>query len=237
MPQDERVAIVGIGGGFPPSADPGTFWAHVARGVAAPPEGAPGRRVLAGGDAYGPQGGAGAPGDATRGGFVEGFRLGPEGPGLDAGLLARLDPAFHLALEAGRQAWRDAVTEGLDRDRVGVVLGNIVLPTETASSLARATLGRTFAERLGVPSGADSGFEPLNTYAAGLPAGIVARALGLRGGSFTLDAACASSLYALKLASDELLAGRADAMLTGGISRPTRSIRRWGSRSSERSRH
>src|SRR5207244_8542430 len=37
------------------------------------------------------------------------------------------------------------------------------------------------------------------------------------GGSFTLDAACASSLYALKLAADELLAGRADAMLAGGV--------------------
>ena len=48
----------------------------------------------------------------------------------------------------------------------------------------------------------------------------MARALGLGGGAFTLDAACASSLYALKLAADELLAGRADAMITGGLSRP-----------------
>ena len=39
------------------------------------------------------------------------------------------------------------------------------------------------------------------------------------GGSYTLDAACASSLYALKLAADELNSGRADAMLTGGVSR------------------
>ena len=42
---------------------------------------------------------------------------------------------------------------------------------------------------------------------AGLPAGLLARALGLGGGCYTLDAACASSLYALKLAADELLAG------------------------------
>ena len=55
---------------------------------------------------------------------------------------------------------------------------------------------------------------------AGLPAGLLAQALGLGGGSCTLDAACASSLYAIKLAVDELLAGRADAMLTGGVSRP-----------------
>jgi acyl transferase domain-containing protein/3-hydroxymyristoyl/3-hydroxydecanoyl-(acyl carrier protein) dehydratase len=49
---------------------------------------------------------------------------------------------------------------------------------------------------------------------------MLAKALGLGGGSFTLDAACASSLYALKLAADELLSGRTDAMLTGGLSRP-----------------
>ena len=59
-----------------------------------------------------------------------------------------------------------------------------------------------------------------NRYVTGLPAGILARALGLGGGCFTLDAACASSLYALKLAGDELLAGRADAMLAGGLCRP-----------------
>jgi 3-oxoacyl-(acyl-carrier-protein) synthase/3-hydroxymyristoyl/3-hydroxydecanoyl-(acyl carrier protein) dehydratase len=55
---------------------------------------------------------------------------------------------------------------------------------------------------------------------AGLPAAILARAFGLGGGSYTLDAACASSLYAVKLACDELHSGRADAMLTGGVSRP-----------------
>ena len=127
---------------------------------------------------------------------------------------------FHLALHAGRQAWRDARTEGLDRRRVGVIFGNIVLPTETASALARATLGRSLAERAGVPDEGTEPTEPLNSYVAGLPAGVLARALGLGGGTFTLDAACASSLYALKLASDELLAGRADAMITGGLSRP-----------------
>src|SRR5207247_9699116 len=62
--------------------------------------------------------------------------------------------------------------------------------------------------------------EPLNCHVAALPAALLAKALGLGGGTFTLDAACASSLYALKLAVDELLAGKADAMLAGGVSRP-----------------
>ena len=53
------------------------------------------------------------------------------------------------------------------------------------------------------------GTNPLNRHVAGLPAGLLAKALGLGGGAFTLDAACASSIYAVKLACDELLSGRA----------------------------
>src|SRR5262249_35104928 len=59
-----------------------------------------------------------------------------------------------------------------------------------------------------------------NRHVTGLPAGIRAKALGLGGLCYTLDAACASSLYAVKLAMDELQSGRADAMLAGGLSRP-----------------
>jgi len=50
------------------------------------------------------------------------------------------------------------------------------------------------------------------------PAALIAKAYGLGGGSYTLDAACASSLYALKLACEELQSYRADAMVTGGVS-------------------
>src|SRR5208283_259750 len=61
---------------------------------------------------------------------------------------------------------------------------------------------------------------PLNRHVTGLPAELLAHALGFGGAAFTLDAACASSLYAMKLAVDELRAGRADAMLAGGLCRP-----------------
>jgi PfaB family protein len=53
-----------------------------------------------------------------------------------------------------------------------------------------------------------------------LPAALIARELGWSGPTFTLDAACASSIYAIKLAMDELRAGRVDVMLAGGLSRP-----------------
>src|SRR5262249_59835434 len=72
----------------------------------------------------------------------------PAGLDLPADLLAALDPLFHLTLQAGRQAFEAGVTHTLDRRRVGVVLGNIALPTQKASELARAVLGPTFAEKV-----------------------------------------------------------------------------------------
>ncbi|SIO57153.1 PfaB family protein [Singulisphaera sp. GP187] len=220
MQHRERVAIVGIGGIFPQSPDLDRFWANVAGGIDTTREVPRGRWLLDVADAYDPRVGAPDRVYSTRGGFIEDFQLDPSGLDLDPAELGRLDPMFHLALHAGRQAWRSAVTTELDRGRVGVVFGNIVLPTETSSALAREVLGRTIAEQVGAVDQIAGRGEPLNGYVAGLPAGVLAKALGLGGGTYTLDAACASSLYALKLAADELLAGRADAMLTGGLSRP-----------------
>jgi 3-oxoacyl-(acyl-carrier-protein) synthase/3-hydroxymyristoyl/3-hydroxydecanoyl-(acyl carrier protein) dehydratase len=155
---------------------------------------------------------------SRRGYFVEEIPLRIEEFDLPRGLLAEMDPVFHLALEAGRQAFAAAATRQLDRRRIGVILGNIALPTEAASTLARGLLGRTFEEKL--LGQAPAAFAVPPACGTALPAGLLARALGLGGGSCTLDAACASSLYALKLAAEELRAGRADAMLAGGVSRP-----------------
>jgi len=104
---------------------------------------------------------------------------------IDADLLDRLDPMFRVALRAAQMALADGLPETLDRDRTGVIFGNIVLPTDAASALALETLGRSFAERLGQVGPEPDATEPLNRYVAGLPAGLVAHALGLRGGSYT----------------------------------------------------
>ncbi len=121
---------------------------------------------------------------------------------------------------AGHRAFSDGITAPLDKSRVGIIIGNLALPSEQSSVLSRQLLGQTFVEKLLGRSLPTATTDPRNRYVAGLPAGILAHALGLGGGCCTLDAACASSLYAIKLAMDELLAGRADAMLTGGVSRP-----------------
>ena len=58
---------------------------------------------------------------------------------------------------------------------------------------------------------------PRNRFTSGLPALILERGLSLEAGAFALDAACASSLYAIKNACDWLHDGRADIVLAGAV--------------------
>ncbi len=217
---DDEIAIVGIGGYFAASDSPDALWSIVLDGTDATSDVPPGRWLIDADEALDRRIALADHVYTTRGGFVDGPRFDPAETGLDRGMLDRLDPVFHLALASANQAWRDARTDRVDRRRTGVVFGNIVLPTETASALSRAVLGEGFEERLGIPAAARESVEPLNAFPAGLPAAMVASALGLGGVAFTLDAACGSSLYALKLAVNELRSGRADAMIGGGASRP-----------------
>ena len=226
MSMDLRIAVVGIGGIFPGSPSLDSFWKNIANGTDTSIEVPPQRWLLAPEAVY--QAGEPAPDKvySRRACIIQDFQLDHAGLDLDSVFVGQLDPMFHLGLHAGRAAFHDAKMENVDRNRVGVIFGNIALPTEKSSALAREYLGRTFEEKFFAgqncpPPPSEVGqTHPINRYVTGLPGGIIAKALGLGGGSYTLDAACASSLYAVKLAADELVAGRTDAMLTGGLSRP-----------------
>ena len=216
------VAIVGIGGIFPDAPDLASFWSNISNSRSANREVPAGRWQIPAEAAFDPAVGAADRVYSKRGCFIDAIpsAAGLSGLAIDPARLEGLDPLFHLLIHAGKRAFDDGVTSSIDRSRVGVIIGNLALPSETSTQLARAWLGRTFEEKLLGHSSSTQGTSPLNRYVAGLPAGILAQALGLGGGNFTLDAACASSLYAIKLAVDELLSGRVDAMLSGGISRP-----------------
>ncbi len=159
---------------------------------------------------------------SKRGCFVDDFACDLTGLNISRDELNRLDPMFHLLLHAGKAAWQNTITKNIDPARVGIIIGNIALPTDAASAFSEEILAPLFAEQVTGTLAKKSSphTDPLNRYVAGLPAAILAKALGVHGTAFTLDAACASSLYALKLAAEELRAGRADLMLTGGLSRP-----------------
>lgn len=150
---------------------------------------------------------------SDRGGYVQGFErvFDPSGFALPVEELLPLDPLFQWTLHAARGALRDAGHDGRGSERTGLVLGNLSFPSSSLARLAEAVwLGAK------APHAAP---DPRNRFMSGLPAALAARALGLGGGAFALDAACASSLYALKLACDRLHDGEADVMLAGAVNR------------------
>ncbi len=227
MAREDTIAIVGMGGLFPGSATLEQFWTNLRDAVDVTSEVPPGRWPIEASQAFDT---AIARADrvcSTRGGFVSVPKAAPDAfdesrpAGIfDRAVWERLDPV--LSSRAGRslRGVASVRTDEVDRTRAGVVFGNIVLPTETASSFSGEFFAAAFEEKLGLPAREPSSALPCNLLTAGLPAALVAGYLGLAGPAYTLDAACSSSLYALKLACDLLHAGRADLMLTGGVSRP-----------------
>ena len=217
----EPIAIVGMGGVFPGARSLDEFWQIIAAGRDTSRPAPTGRWRLNSADILHPTPGTHDRVYTDRACFIEDFTLDPAGLAIDRDLLAQLDPVVHLLLAAGRDAFASAKTSSLDRARIGVTLGHIALPTESSSKLCEEIL-TPLLEQATFGTGTSPALKthPLNRYVAGLPAGLLAQALGLGGGTRTLDAACASSLYAIKLACDELHAGRVDAMLAGGVSRP-----------------
>ena len=224
MKHGKSVAIVGVGGIFPMSPTLDRFWETITGNVDTSRQPPQGRWLLEPDEAFDPAIGAPDKIYSKKACFIddESDTSSIAGLDIDADFLSGLDPMYRLLLRTGHQAFSDGRIDQVDRQKVGVIIGNLALPSEYSSTMAREYLGRTFAEKvLGEDVQPDlSSVDPLNRYVAGLPAGLLAKALGLGGTCYTLDAACASSLYAIKLAVDELLAGRADAMLTGGLARP-----------------
>ena len=135
------IAVVGMGGIFPGAPDLDRFWANITAGVDGSREVPPHRWVLDAARAHDSEIGAADKVYSTRGCFIEDFHLDLRDLDLDPDVVAALDPLYHLALHAGRQAVEDAGLSRGSRDRVGVVIGNIALPTDSSSKIAREILG------------------------------------------------------------------------------------------------
>ncbi len=120
--------------------------------------------------------------------------------------LLSLDPLFQWVLYGGREALRQAGHDGRS-ERVAAILGNLSFPSSAMSRFAE----HVWFDRPSV--------DPRNRFMSGLPALLLAEELGLAGPAFALDAACASSLYALKLACDQLHDRTVDLALAGAVCR------------------
>ncbi len=224
MAKKTPIAVVGIAGIFPGASDLKTFWQNIVDKVDTTCE-VPRNRWIAEPDFMVHPDPMPDKAFSKQACLIDDFKFDPQGIDLDKDLLNALDPLHQMALHTGREALSNCVTASMDKNNIGTVLAAIALPTDASSSITRKILGTSFEEKLfdkPVPNRQHpfSRAECLAARVTSLPGALLAEGLGLGGGSLTLDAACASSLYAVKLACDELWSFRADAMLAGGISRP-----------------
>ncbi|MBP6078536.1 MAG: hypothetical protein KA505_06990 [Xanthomonadales bacterium] len=206
------IAIVGRACVLPGALNPEALWAAVRDGrdlIRRVPEGrwrlAP-DQALCPPDAVQP--------DRTwsdRGGYVDDFDAiwNPQGFALPARELDGLDPLVHWLLHCSRAAMAEAKP---GRSRIGAVFGHLGFPSEQMAAYADQVW-------MGAASRRDARVDPRNRFMSSGAAEVLARALALDAGCHALDAACASSLYAIKLACDRLHEGSADLMLAGAVQR------------------
>lgn len=221
MNEFEPIAIIGRACVLPGAVTPEELWQRVSAGedlvsnVPADRWGMASEDVLC----AGPEDSA----DRTwsdRGGYVRGFSdvFDPTGFGLPEAEVRALDPVFQWTFHTAREALRDAGHEGAT-ERVGAVFGNLSFPSASMAAFTQATT-ISGLDGYGPEALSAAGLEtpdPRNRFTSGLPALLLERALGLGKSALALDAACASSLYAIKLACDRLQSGDADLMLAGAV--------------------
>jgi len=159
----------------------------------------------------------------SMGGRVEGFEsiFDPETFNLDAELVKGLDPTFQWLLHTGKEALKDIKP----MPKTGAIIGNLSYPTRSFNKVAQQhwfpSINDKSLDDLNLNDSnldnKDETVNPINRFMSGYPAQLLSKALGLTGPSYCVDAACASSLYAIKLACDALHCGDADMMLAGGV--------------------
>nr|WP_269770174.1 non-ribosomal peptide synthetase/type I polyketide synthase [Cystobacter fuscus] len=201
-PEDEPIAIVGMGCRFPGGGDsPERFWSLLERGHDASGD-IPAERWDA--DAYFHAEPMPGKSYTRRGAFLR------EVKGFDAeffGLMPReaeaLDPQQRLLLEVSWEALEHSgiPARGLDGSATGVFVG--------VSGSDYGTLSTSSEEALTPYS--------LTGTLLSTAAGRLSYTLGLRGPSLAVDTACSSSLVAVHLAAQSLRRGESDLALAGGV--------------------
>ena len=161
---------------------------------------------------------------SLRGGYIRDYKFNSADFGSED--LSDLDQMYQWGL----QVTKDALINGgywnnpQVLDTCGVIFGNLSFPTKSSHKILAPIYTKTLEKGIKALLKDDS-FEipateyeiPKNNPIEGDVSELVKKIIGLKGTNFDLDAACASSLYAIKMACDELLTGKADMMLAGAV--------------------
>ena len=168
-----------------------------------------------------------------RGGFLPDVDFNPMEFGLPPNILELTDTSQLLSLVAAKEVLADAnLADDYDRDRIGITLG--VGGGQQISQSMNARLQYPVLRQVFKNSGiSDEDAEMLiqkvqdqyvpweeNSFPGSLgnvTAGRVANRFNLGGMNCVVDAACAGSLAAIRMALTELTEYRSDMMLTGGV--------------------
>jgi acyl transferase domain-containing protein len=222
------IAIVGLASLFPKSPDLGAYWRNIVAAADCIDDVPPNHWRVE--DFYDPDPEAPDKTYCKRGGFIPETAFDPVEFGLPPNVLEVTDVLQLLGLVVARDLERDLTGE-FDRSRTGVVLGvtganqltqplSARLQTPVLKQVVRScglseqdadAIAGTFTKAY-IPWEENSFPGMLGNVVAGR----IANRFDLGGTNCTVDAACASSLAAPKMAISELVEGRADMMITGG---------------------
>ncbi|MEU4796983.1 SDR family NAD(P)-dependent oxidoreductase [Streptomyces sp. NPDC023327] len=226
------LAIVGIAGMFPEARDVREFWGNVLTGrdcISEVPESH--WRVK---DHYDPDMFAEDKTYARRGGFLPATVFDPAEHAIPPAALDSIGLVQLLSLEVAKEVLRDAGCEEApwyDPSRTGVMLG-VCGQNTTMFPLGSRLYDHLLHEvALSIGLSEREALEIQRRFKTAAPAwtadsfpgilpnvvsGRIANRFDLGAANCTVDAACASSLAALRMAASELVEHRADLMITGG---------------------
>ncbi len=140
------------------------------------------------------------------GGYVSGFADAFDASTFEPLGAATLDPVFQWPLKAAQDAWIEAERPEAPNGRTAVILANLSYPSRAKADYA----GDIWLN-------GHSDIDPRNAFNSGLPSSLIMQSIDATGPAFSLDAACASSLYALHIACRKLRHGTIDVALVGAV--------------------
>lgn len=228
------IAIIGMGSIFPQAHNTSEYWDNILRKIDCIMDVPASRWKIE--DYYDPDPSAPDKTYCKRGAFIPDIDFDPMEFGLPPNILEVTDVSQLLSLVVARDALRDA---GYGEDRVfnrentGVVLGVVGMSSKLFTPLMNRLQYPVWEKVLRASGVSEEDTQKIiekiklayvgweeNAFPGAIGnviAGRICNRFDLGGTNCVVDAACASSLAALRMAVAELIEGRADMMISGGV--------------------